>query len=145
MEIIQRKRNLHSNILKASAEVSDFYSMSSSKNNIEISEFVSKMGSSVRELRREVDRMLSTQLVLLEAHDIIGAAFPVLMPSEFDKFVAMDNLESLYSQRCTAWQLMNDCNAIRRRLLASKLSKNNNIFGNLFCQVFNQCPIINLN
>lgn len=34
-------------------------------------------------------------------------------------------LELLYSQRCNAWQLMNDCNVIRRQLLASKLSKNN--------------------
>ena len=120
-----RKKLIHSSILKESARLNEFYGSSHLKNLVEISSFVAAMSASMKSIRADVDDMLSTQKILLEAHDIIGTATTVLMSHEVDRFSDLDQLELLYSQRCSAWQLLRDCSVIRRQLLASKLSKNN--------------------
>ena len=120
-----QKKQIHTSISKESTRLHEFYGSSSLKNWVEISSFVAAMSFVMKTIRADVDSMLVTQKILLEAHEVIGTASLVLTSNEVDKFHDLDQLELLYSQRCNAWQLMNDCHVIRRQLLASKLSKNN--------------------
>lgn len=128
-ETISRKLALHKRIAYEVSQLNEFYKISSTKNSVEIADFVHITSATMVSLRQDVDALVSAQSVLVEAHEIIGTASSVLLPREVDKFSDMDQIELLYTQRCSAWQLIQDCNIIKRNLLGSKLSKANNIRG----------------
>ena len=82
---------------------------------------VTRDGVTVFELRWAVDETVDAQMILIEAHDIIGAANAVLKLVEVDKFTDMDQLEAIYQVRCKAWTCIADTGSIKRQLLSSKL------------------------
>lgn len=91
----------------------------------EINNVISSNGKQVEVLRKAVEDSLSAQLILLEAHDIVGAANPVMTPNEIDRFENMDKLELFYSNRCSAWKIISDTDSILRQVQSSKLASNN--------------------
>lgn len=53
---------------------------------------------------------------------MIGAAEPVLNPSDIDHFLDMTELEKLYSLRNRAWISIIQAGALKRKILSSKIS-----------------------
>jgi hypothetical protein len=86
-----------------------------------VSAFLDAAGRVVHDLRVAVDETVDAQLMLVEAHDIVGAANAVLRLPEVDKFADMDELERMYNLRCKAWTCIADTSSIKRHLLSSKL------------------------
>eukprot|EP01038_Epipyxis_sp_PR26KG_P006877 gene6877-9419_t len=86
---------------------------------------LSKHGAELSDLRLEVNKILSAQLILLEAHDIVGTAAPLLTIQEVDKFLDMIKLELLYSNKCKAWKIMLECESLSKQLLNSRVINTN--------------------
>jgi hypothetical protein len=72
-------------------------------------------------LRRVIDESVAAQTLLLEAHDIVGAANMILLPSQVNYFNEMEELETAYATKCLAWLVLRDVTQIDEQLLSSRL------------------------
>lgn len=91
-------------------------------NPVDILTSMRSCGDRISEIQKNVADMMGTQQVLLEAHDIIGAASIVLSPSEVDHFSDMDELQQLCSNRLKAWQAIVDAGSMMQSIKASRLA-----------------------
>ena len=73
-------------------------------------------------LRDDVGQMVRIQAILVTGHDLIGVAEPVLNEKDVDSFPDMGDLEMLYADRSKAWMSVVRINAMKRRLLSSRVS-----------------------
>lgn len=120
-EVIRERQKLSKNI-KADIEVIEAYDLSAPDKSVtEVSSFLSKIGFEIDALNMAVKKNVSGQMILLEAHDIIGAANAVLIPSEVDQLLEIQKLSNTYTIRCRAWNFIVEMGAVRRQLRASKL------------------------
>lgn len=87
----------------------------------EITQFINMTGKEVEKLRKASNECIAAQVILMEAHDIVGAANPILMSSEVSHFQDMDALEQEYSYRCEVWKVITEAEVIRRQLYSNKL------------------------
>ena len=91
------------------------------KSTVEITQFINAAGREVEKLRKLVDESVGAQHILLEAHDIVGAANAILMQSEVNDYGTMDELEKVYNHRCLVWKVIMDTESIRKQLYSAKL------------------------
>jgi hypothetical protein len=115
---LSRKKGLHMRIERELSKLEEFHS------DVDPTDVISRLhqiGESVHVLREEVDETVSAQMILVEAHDIIGAANAILKLTEVDKFPQMDELENVYMIRCKTWSCIADAGTIKQKLLSSKL------------------------
>ena len=92
VDAAMRKKLIHTSISKESTRLHEFYGSSSLKNWVEISSFVATTSIAMKGIRADVDSMLATQTILLEAHEVIGTASLVLTSNEVDKFHDLDQV-----------------------------------------------------
>jgi len=117
-----RERVKLSKRIKVHIERIEGYELSAQDKSVtEVSAFLSDIGSEIDELKLAVKKNVSGQMILLQAHDIIGAVHAVLNLSEVDQLVEIDKLSNVYMIRCSAWNFMVEMVAIRRKLRAAKL------------------------
>lgn len=88
----------------------------------EISTVMSNTGKEMELLHKQVEESVNAQFVLSEAHDIVGAANPIITTNEIDRMDDMDRLEVLYNNRCAAWKIIMETESIARQTVASKLA-----------------------
>lgn len=88
----------------------------------ETNQVMTNTGKEMEALHRHVEESVTAQFVLSEAHDIVGAANPIMTAHEIDRLDDMLRLEVLYNNRCAAWKIMVECEAIVRQTIASKLA-----------------------
>jgi hypothetical protein len=79
-------------------------------------------GERIYQLKCDIEAILQTQTALLDAHDIIGAAAPVLLPTEMDHFTDMAQLETVFTCKKTAWDSIRTAITMKRHITTSKLS-----------------------
>ena len=124
MNALSRRFGLHERIDAISEEITKYQYSSQDKSATEISTFLNNTGKKVASLRLDVNHTIAAQHVLLEAHDIVGAAVPVLKESEVDHFLDMDRLEQVYSIRCLVWSCITNAESINRQLMSARLVHN---------------------
>jgi len=83
--------------------------------------FLEKHGENLRLLKKDIQSIMDTQVVLLDAHDVIGSAAPVLLATEMDLFPDMAGLEAHFGYKFSAWSSIKESLTIKRQILASKL------------------------
>jgi hypothetical protein len=120
-DTMARKVGLHTSIAEQLSSLVGYDLIAPDVSPAVVSEYLDNCGKTVHELRVAVDETVDAQMVLLEAHDIVGAATAVLRLPEVDRFADMDELESTYNVRCKAWTCISDTLSIKRQLLGSKL------------------------
>ena len=120
-EVIRERHKLSKRIKAGIVDIETYELGAQDKSVTEVSSFLSKIGSEIDTLKLAVKQNVSGQMILLEAHNIIGAANAVFSPSEVDQLLEIQKLSSIYSIRCRAWNIIVDLNAVRRQLRASKL------------------------
>ena len=60
--------------------------------------------------------------MLLTAHDLIGAAEPVLSTTDLDEFPDMAELDVLFARRSQMWATLADLSAYKRQIMSSRIS-----------------------
>jgi hypothetical protein len=75
------------------------------------------------ELQNEVKNIISTQDVLTDAHEIVGAASVILNSNEVDRFPDMTELNRLLSYRKRCWKALQQFNLLSLTFMNSKLGK----------------------
>jgi hypothetical protein len=118
---MSRRNGLHSRISAEIDKLQYFQLAGSDVSAAHVSSFLDDCGLTVSELRASVDSTVDAQMILLEAHDIVGAANAVLRLVDVDKFGDMDRLERIYMLRCKAWTCIADTDSIYHQLMGSKL------------------------
>lgn len=79
-------------------------------------------GERIGELKKDFEEIMKTQDALLDAHDIIGAAAPILLPSETDYFTDLVELEEIFTTKKAAWDSIKGALTMKRHITASRLS-----------------------
>jgi hypothetical protein len=79
------------------------------------------LGNNVSALRMTIDTLIDQQGLLLDAHEVIGSAAPVLLPEEIDYFDDMQALERKYGDKYLSWSSLKQMLLIKRGVIASKL------------------------
>ena len=80
-----------------------------------------KCGRRIAQLSQDVRAMSAAQTLLLEAHEIVGSATPVLLPLEVDQFKDMSHLEEFFAVKMTTLKSLVDVVAMKRKCLNSKI------------------------
>lgn len=88
-------------------------------------EDITQFEGEVLKLRRLIDENVAAQQLLLEAHDIVGAANAILLGNQVDTFQPMEELESGYQTKCLAWKVHKDITSMAEQLTTSRLSTAN--------------------
>lgn len=122
-ETIKDRSNLQKLIIQETKEIEMYDWSTTEKSASEVSFYLSKKKSDVNNIQSAVDKNVSAQFILLEAHDIIGAASPILEPSEVDRLVSIDHLNMTYHTRYKAWNCVLDMTKIEKQILAAKVFK----------------------
>jgi hypothetical protein len=124
-DVIYTRMNLHRRIQETVENFNAIDITDAEKSSEWISESMLATGKEVDQLQRLVQESVSGQLILVEAHDIVGAANPIMTSNEIDKFEDMLRLEALYQHRNSAWKIIIETESISRLIAASKLANNN--------------------
>ena len=117
-----RRRGLHSRITHEREVLMQpiFYEKNSS--TVACVSALEEAEKSIVVVRQDVNNMLRMQAILVTGHDLIGVAEPVLSEKDVDSFPDMADLETLLSYRSKAWGSMVRINAMKRRILACRIS-----------------------
>jgi hypothetical protein len=83
---------------------------------------LAQSNKSIIKLKNEVNEMIQLQNLLLEAHDIIGSATPILSIVDVDYFKDMSDLELLYQKHFKIWNSIVTINKIDQMIMSSKLA-----------------------
>ena len=121
-DTMSRRNGLHARILQETTKLSEFQFVGQKISGTQVTATLEASGANVFELRKRVDYTVDAQNILLEAHDIVGAANAVLKSNEVDRFADMETLETVYTTRVKAWSCIADTSLIRQQLLHSKLN-----------------------
>lgn len=121
-DTMSRRNGLHARILQETQKLAEFQFVGQKISATHVTSVLEVCGANVFELRKRVDYTVDAQGILLEAHDIVGAANAVLKSAEVDRFQDMVTLEMLYTTRVKAWSCIADTALIRQQLLHSKLN-----------------------
>jgi hypothetical protein len=92
-DTLARSRTIHDSIAKQLETLS--HPMFTSGYNISAISTLRSCAVTVMALKKEVNDLIETQLLLVEGHDIIGAANPIFLPLEVDNFPAMAKLDKV--------------------------------------------------
>jgi len=65
------------------------------------------------------------QLLLIEAHDIVGVASPIMLQKELDQFNDMTALESKFTLLNSAWNTVLEALAVEKTLLTARIANAN--------------------
>lgn len=79
----------------------------------------------ITKLKDEVNEMMQLQYLLLEAHDIIGSADPILSIVDVDYFKDMSDLEATYLKHFKIWNSILTINKMDQMIMTSKLAQLN--------------------
>lgn len=82
---------------------------------------ITRQGNDMAKLRKQVEENVDAQQLLVEAHDIVGAANMVLLPNQVESFLSMEQLEKDYDAKCRAWMTLESVNSLIDILNASRL------------------------
>lgn len=88
----------------------------------DINSFIQENQRHVESLRRSCDELVNGQLILMEAHDIVGAANSIMISGELDSFADMDELEAIFQLRQKSWSIFTECERLRRFTAESRLT-----------------------
>jgi regulator of replication initiation timing len=87
----------------------------------EIVDLLKILFKDIKHLRSCVDEVVSIQLLLVEGHDIAGAANEVMKLSEVDYFQDMNKLEVQFERIDLVWNTILDIELSQKQLYASRL------------------------
>ncbi|RYH31701.1 hypothetical protein EON65_02070 [archaeon] len=83
---------------------------------------VSGFGDDITKLRKQVDESVAAQLLLLEAHDIVGAANMILLPNQVDQFSELEGLEKVYTTKCQVGDILRSIHSLNETIWTSRMS-----------------------
>lgn len=89
---------------------------------IDIFNRIKNVSNGVSQLRKDIDNMISIQNLLVDGQDIVGAADPLYLPAEIERFSDIEQIEQLCVLRTKAWDAIVDAAQVRRKLLSSRLA-----------------------
>lgn len=124
-DLLSSRVHLHERIAAATATFTAVDITDAERAGEETQAIISTTGKEVDRLHRQVEECVTGQLVLLEAHDIVGAANAIMTANEVDRFEDMERLHELFQNRCAAWKIIVDCESITQQTTAAKLANNN--------------------
>lgn len=121
-EVMAQKFTLRQRIKSEIAYIKDERFHDSSMSPVTIINELSEHKILFSKLREEVDDNLRTQLLLVDAHDIVGAAVALIQFNQVDHFEDMNSLEDEFTDTFTAWNVALQAKNTLDMLLQSKVS-----------------------
>jgi hypothetical protein len=125
-ELFTSKAQLHIKITERNEILQSFSITSKEKSFRVIDDFIYDNKNIINSLRKTANEFILGQQILLEAHDIVGAANAVMIDNELDLFADMDKLENFYDLRCKSWNIIQDCVSLNKSVNNTKLSSHQN-------------------
>ena len=75
----------------------------------------------ILQLKDRVQNLIYKQLLLSNVHDLLGCASPILLYSDINFFIDLDNLQKCFYERNLLWTSVHNIQQIRKNVLLSRL------------------------